>query len=67
MLKLSKKTHFIFFIALAILFGVVLTLQIIEYNPKRESLFTQFRTSLLGLSLTLVQMFNYLAVFKREK
>lgn len=67
MIKLSKKTHFNFFIALAMFFGVIVTLQIIEYNPEGGSLFSQFRISLLGLSLTIVQLFNYLKALKEEK
>ena len=67
MLKLSKKTHFNFFIALTILFGVTLIFQIIEYNSVKGNFFSQFRLSFLGLSLTLVQMFNYLNVLRKEK
>ncbi len=67
MWKLSKKTHFNLFIALSILFGVTLIFQIIEFNPEEGSFISQFKISLLGLSLTLVQMFNYLKALKEEK
>lgn len=67
MWKLSKKTHFNYFIALAILFGVTLTFQIIKFNPEEGNFFSQFSLSFLGLSLTLVQMFHYLKALKEEK